>query len=139
MKSVFSPEQLAWLENGERGLSSETIFTVLSKLPRAVLMKGWGFHTPSDPSDFRRCELLLEAVPEFRKRFAEMRQVEGWAPFVEHWQELCDLMDSEAGDWRKPHAQWCAKKTYNRMQELERETKTVGNSFLGEIKPEEGR
>ncbi len=124
MQIILSEEQLAWLESGERGLSSNTIFTILTGIPKAVIMGSWDFYPPSDPSDFRRCELLLVAVPEFRKRFDEMKKVSKyWELLVEHWQELCKLMDLEAGNWREKYSRWQATRTYNRMKELEKEAK----------------
>jgi len=90
---------VAWLRTGERGTSSQTIFEVMTGLPltdgvfrRAV---------PFDPADFRRCRLLLEAVPEWRHRLGEMAAVgPRWSALIPRWDELCATMDAEAPEWR---------------------------------------
>jgi len=82
---------IEWLKSGHRGTSSETIFKHLTGVPISV----WS-STPSDPSDLHRCRLLLDAVPEFAKRFDEMRTASPrWARLVDAWPQLCALMDSE--------------------------------------------
>lgn len=81
-------------------------------------MGRWRIDTPSDPSDLRRCRLLLKAVPEFRKRFHEMRKAsKKWAVAVDHWDELCALFDQEAPNWAT-REYWEAKRTYKRMKEI---------------------
>lgn len=80
-----------WLKRGERGISSETIFSKMTGID--LVSPG---HHPSDPSDFRRCEMLLRAVPEFRERLDEMKAVSPvWQKLVERWQEIVTLMESE--------------------------------------------
>ena len=107
----------AWLRNGERGLSSEATFGHLTGLH--LLHEMWGnAPTPVDPADFRRCEMLLCRVPEFRARLGEMREASDlWAKLVDAWDELCGLMDAEAPGWRG-EGYWSAPKTFDRMQEI---------------------
>jgi hypothetical protein len=101
-----------WLRNGERGISSETIFEALTGIP---LVSGvWGYSTPRDPSDFYRCYKLLKAVPEFRNRIKEVgEQFPHWKPLVENWDELEVLLEEELkrSDDKAP-------KLYNRIHEL---------------------
>lgn len=88
-----------WLKTGERGVSTEAIFAHMTGFP----LSDWPVHAtgPSDPPDLRRCRLLLEAVPEFAARFAEMAALnERWAWLVPNWDRLCALMDTEAPQWR---------------------------------------
>ena len=76
-----------WLAVGERGLSSEAIaLTALGERPT-----GFRASWPLDPSDLRRCLLLLEGAPEARetgllvlaKRCLEVgRSAEGLGPPV---------------------------------------------------------
>lgn len=107
----LSAEAREWLATGERGTSSETIFGRLT---------GVKFKTeshPHDPEDLRRCRLLLEQIPEFRPRFAEVAKVSPeWAAIVAHWDELCSLMDTEAPKWRTKRGS--AGETYRRMLAL---------------------
>jgi hypothetical protein len=85
---------LEWLRHGERGISSENIFSHLTGVPIGDHSTWrWG---PSDPADLRRCRLLLEAVPEFKARFAEMATLSPhWAELVDRWDVLCFAMDGE--------------------------------------------
>ena len=104
-----------WLAKGERGISSEAIFSYMTGI-NVVGKYGMGY--PYDPSDFRRCHLLLEAVPEFKKRFKEMRLIsKEWHTLVDHWDELVELLDIDVPEWRTT-GKGNAPKTYDRMQEL---------------------
>lgn len=86
-----------WLEHGERGNSSETMFSRFT----GVDLTDDPSH-PYDGDDFRRCRLLLEAVPEFQAKLSMMKVVSTqWHSLVDSWQELCDLMDGEAPNWRQ--------------------------------------
>lgn len=116
MKTFFlSDAAIQWLALGERGVSSEAIFAKLTGIP--VRDYRWLNTHPHDPDDLYRCRKLLEAVPEFRARLSEMATVSPvWAALVEHWDELCTLMDLEAPDWRM-RGTW-APNTYQRMKIL---------------------
>ena len=99
----------AWLQDGERGISSEAI---VSKLTGINISGKWGLLAPNDPSDFKRCRELLKAVPEFRPRLLEMMEVsEYWKLLVENWDELDQVYLEECETGRCP-------KLYNRMKEL---------------------
>ena len=101
-----------WLKNGERGVSSETILSVMEGV--SVTRE---FCHPYDPSDFYRCCCLLEAVPEYRARLNEMAVVsKEWAVLVEHWDELESLLKTERETRSAP-------KTYEKMQRLFEEAK----------------
>ena len=44
---------------------------------------------PYDGGDFRRCEKLLEHIPEFRERLPEMAKVSPvWSALVDRWDEI---------------------------------------------------
>lgn len=86
-----------WLAFGERGLSSEAIVSQLTG--QAVGRIGrWGPDHPCDPDDFRRCEILLRAYPLARMVFPALMpsRSEVWARLVERWDQLVDLIESEA-------------------------------------------
>lgn len=85
-----------WLAYGERGASSNSIFRAATDGPR----DRWGWMEPADPSDFRRCELLLAEVPEarevaFPRLAAESR---AWAALIERWDDIVALLDEEVPD-----------------------------------------
>lgn len=74
-----------WFEHGERGLSSEAIFSFFLKKP------GYTNH-PLDPSDFKRCFGLLEFVPEWRKRILEISTLSPeWNVLAANWETLENL------------------------------------------------
>lgn len=107
-----------WLFNGKTGMSSECLM--------ATMLNGGGvlgrdykarFH-PHDPSDFKRCVGLLNAVPTFRVTLNLMKDVsKEWSVLVDHWDELEVLLAEEI------HQQ-SAPKTYARMKELFESVKT---------------
>jgi hypothetical protein len=94
-----------WLASGERGLSSNTIFTHLTGINA---LRGDHKDHPYDPSDFRRCRLLLEQVPELVPLFPKMAEVSAaWKDLVYLWGDICKAMDEEAPKWREGHGQSC--------------------------------
>lgn len=105
------PENLNnWLASGNRGISSEAIASYLTGIN--FVSGHWFSNHPHDPSDFKRCMDLLEAVPEFRPRLKEMAEVSPiWAELVENWDELEKLYKEEAPTGKAP-------KLYDRMQEI---------------------
>lgn len=109
-------EAVEWWALGEHGSSSEAIFIHLSGL-RLSPDQDSKEH-PHDPSDLRRCRLLLEAVPSFRERLPEMSEVSReWGQLVAKWDQLCTMMDEECPQWRKGK-KGDANKTYMLMREL---------------------
>lgn len=114
---VLPPGANEWLAQGERGVSSLAIFTVMTGLNVA---SGWGLWPPADPSDLRRCELLLRAVPEFRGRLPEMASVSPvWKRLVGTWDELIATMDAESPGWDTGRSGF-APRTYALMRECEK-------------------
>ena len=83
-----------WLATGERGISSEAIVSHLT----GVSVGSWryGHDYPRDPADFRRCQLLLDAVPLARLGLPTMadRSPE-WARLVGAWDEIAALIEEE--------------------------------------------
>lgn len=85
------PGLSAWRTLGETGTSSKALASYLAG--------GWlppGFNDPADPGDFRRCELLLRAVPTLRPLLPKMAEVSPrWAGLVEQWDNIVALMEKE--------------------------------------------
>lgn len=84
-----------WLASGERGLSSEAI---VSRLTGEKVGRPWdtGKDHPHDPSDFRRCQKLLDAVPLARLAFPAMRDVSPqWARLVDAWDDIAAAINSK--------------------------------------------
>lgn len=114
-KSFNVPESaLLWLETGDRGLSSETIFYYMTKMP---IIEADDISHPHDASDLARCRLLLEAVPEFEARKEELGSISNhWRALMNHWPMLCMTMDKESPNWRKREGS--APDTYKLMNSL---------------------
>jgi hypothetical protein len=97
-----SPED-AWISGWDRGISSETIFHVMTGRPMLGRVG-----VPHDPDDFGRCYRLLEKFPGWKQRIREVaEQYPEWARIVEHWDWLSAMY--AAGD---------NKTLYARIQEL---------------------
>lgn len=107
-------QAMHWLVNGRTGMSSTCILaTIINGGP--VSGKSWEatFH-PVDPSDFKRCVGLLNAVPEFRNRLHVMKSVsKHWARLVDHWDEIEKQMLDEIDN---PMRRGMAPKTYDLMK-----------------------
>ncbi len=92
---------ITWVAHGEHGLSSLAIFRRMTGVVPYPIGAGNGSAHPHDTWDLRRCRLLLEQVPEWHARLAEMREVSlEWDRLVEAWDAMCKTMDTEAPDWR---------------------------------------
>lgn len=78
-----------WLQNGERGTSSETIW---GRMMGTIIAKREDI--PYDSDDFSRCYKLLQAVPEWRAKMGVMRDVsENWSRLVDNWDKLTDMYE----------------------------------------------
>lgn len=111
-----SPETIEWLACGERGLSSEAIFTHTTGMEARDVYYRNRFEHPLDPDDLRRCVRLLEAVPECRDHFNRMAECsQSWAELVKVWGKLVESLDAEAPGWRDGE-RGNAPKTYDMMQ-----------------------
>lgn len=99
-----------WLVSGERGISSNTIFT---RLTGVDALGDWTQDYPHDPADLRRCRLLLEQCPDLAERFSEMAKAsKTWARLVRDWDLLCSMMDKELPEWRTPPKRSSCPETY---------------------------
>lgn len=111
----LNPEAVAWLATGERGLSSEAMFSRFTGIPMGG--KNYDGVLPCDPADFRRCRLLIEQVPCFANRISEMSGVSpAWARIAASWDDLCATMDAEAPGWRESGGH--APQTYDMMKRV---------------------
>lgn len=110
----LTDSMIQWLASGQRGTSSETIFTHLTGVNA---LGSSGMDHPHDPSDLMRCEKLLRQCPELRAampRMAECGPV--WQQLVDEWDALVALVLEDAPDWMKGRGS--AKKAYDRMCEI---------------------
>lgn len=91
-----------WAAAGKTGVSSLAMLAVMTgERPKT------SFCYPHDGSDLGRCIGLLDAVPEYRERLAEMKAIgPEWAALIDHWPEL-------EARWRRDDDQ-----LYERMKEI---------------------
>lgn len=101
---------IKWLLSGDTGSSSKAICAHMIGSG-----SGDGYSYPSDPSDLGRCLRLLELIPEWKPRIAEMAQYSpGWAGLLAEWDVLTELMANEVGiHWEKGKS---APETYKAMK-----------------------
>jgi hypothetical protein len=110
----LSPEATRWLACGQRGTSSNTMFSTLTGVN--ALHRDHSDH-PHDPDDFDRCLRLLADVPELRARLPLMAAASPvWAALVTNWDAIEQSHLSEVGlGWTKAKS---APKTYALMRQV---------------------
>lgn len=107
----ISQEAAVWLASGERGNSSETMFTHLTGVNANL---GSPKSHPYDPADLRRCMLLLDQVPELRPELHRMSAVSpAWAGLVRNWSEITTTLMQEWGNIQNPKKGAHAMRTYD--------------------------
>ncbi len=85
-----------WLQNGERGMSSETMFFWLNVTNIPSPLKKPSGASPSDPGDFSRCYKLLQAVPQWKGELHRLKPVSPtWAALVDNWDKLTSMYEEE--------------------------------------------
>lgn len=99
MKLPVEKRAMIWAAFGEQGVSSRTIFAVMTGVSEygTTFPYDWKrFDAPHDPADFRRCYLLFKLIPEWRGRLGEVAQAfDKWRPFVDLWGEMTVLWEQE--------------------------------------------
>lgn len=83
---------LWWIQNGEHGMSSKTIFNLLG----ALRISNESMCAPADPDDFRRCYLLIKAVPQFKPKLHLLKSLgEPWPAIVDNWDKLSAMLEEQ--------------------------------------------
>lgn len=88
-----------WLSSDDVGSSALALFFHLT----GIEPPGYSDQAahPYDLADFRRCRLVIEALPGYEPDFQKMASVsEEWASLVSDWSLICSSMDHEVPDWR---------------------------------------
>jgi hypothetical protein len=109
-KVTPTDDPFAWLTGGDTGISSLTIWQVMTGRP----VTDPGFHpdVPHDPADFGRCYRLLKLMPSWTARLSEVATAHPrWSGLVENWGELTDLYEQELPGGNAP-------KLYERIRAL---------------------
>ena len=89
---------LKWFARGKVGASSKTMARIAAGMPHHPFSC-----YPLDPSDFNRCLLLVDKVPEVRNYFEQIASLSPqWNALIQNWDELAKTFNHEAGlDWCK--------------------------------------
>jgi hypothetical protein len=112
---ILSENAIRWLATGERGLSSNTLFTFLTGVDAEC---GSGHHYPRDTSDFKRCRRIIVMCPELLEHLHKVSEAgPEWAGIAEKWDELTAMMDSEAPNWLESKY-WRAEATNAMLREI---------------------
>lgn len=110
--SDLAMKVLKWQTKGNVGVSSATMASIALGLESNFY--GGRFDAPSDPSDLRRCMLLVEDIPEIRNQFPLISEkCKRFAPIIAEWDSLIALLKKEL---KRPDKR--APETYARMQIL---------------------
>ncbi len=130
---MTTPAEFRWLLEGEVGLSSMTIWHVLTGEP---MQRGWWPVRPQDPDDLRRCVLLLDRFPAWRARLPEVAaRYPAWTELVEAWP---DLEASLAGEMAR-NKTGRAPATYALMKEIAGRRCCCGEHLLASADPDHTR
>lgn len=102
-----------WLLNGEHGISSKNMFSVLSGV---YFKDGGNLCHPSDPDDFKRCSQLLQAVPQWRSELYKLKPIsKTWSNLVDNWDKLEAMLIEARELWAQGKG---AKEMYDFMKYL---------------------
>lgn len=86
-----------WEVNGETGISSRALGGFMTGKRRPP-----GDTVPRDLDDFRRCALLLDRIPEWEPRMAEMSSLGGhWEQLAPRFSEMLTIYRTEAPGFDK--------------------------------------
>lgn len=108
----MNDNMLRWLLTGDVGASSKAMAAHLCGFPCSG-------DSPSDPDDFARCLMLLDAVPEARAELHRMAEVSAvWAALVARWGEIEATFRVEVPIYCFGRGWWSAPKTMRLMREV---------------------
>jgi hypothetical protein len=110
-----SAEHVAWLFDGDTGLSSECIWRHMVGVPHPRGRRDY----PHDAGDLGRCLRLLERVPEWRPRIGEMAVYgKAWAALAAAWDEIERLYFEDYPGHRFTHTPPYPRRCYDRMRAI---------------------
>lgn len=111
---VIKEKTLAWLFSGRVGLSSKAMAQCFSGVDGAVRTDH-----PCDPSDFNRCLMYLDAVPEAKSHLDKLRSLSpAWNKLIDNWALIESTFIDEVGlNWSNG-CNLHATKTYNLMEKI---------------------
>ncbi|MBA3589686.1 hypothetical protein [Methylibium sp.] len=114
MSPAIGDNLIAWLANGQRGVSSDTIVQHLTSI---VCLTDEEPAHPHDPDDLDRCLILLDRVPLLKLQLHGMRTCSPvWDALIDRWDEIeASHLDEVGLGWTKGHR---APRTFALMREV---------------------
>lgn len=110
-------DPMTWILGPDTGISSVTIWHVMTGQLWPGCYQSFGPDVPPDPSDFGRCHRLLQVFPAWRARLSEVaRRYPVWGPMVREWDRMTALYEQES---QRPDGM--APELYKLMKQLEDE------------------
>lgn len=108
----LSESALNWLKNGEKGVSSETMFGAIT----GIEIQSRGSH-PHDPDDFKRCMKLINAIPEWNNELHKVAALsDTWKNIIDNWETLCLMMEDTLKEWYSDPPKDGSKKKFKAYQ-----------------------
>jgi hypothetical protein len=120
--AALPPEAVRWLANGRRGVSSNSFISAVYGIDA---VRDGHRDAPHDPSDFRRCRLMVDAIPGAKEQLLSLVDIQAYPrprlamlKVVENWELMCAVMDAEVPEWRDPPRDSSSPRLYRFMQQL---------------------
>ena len=114
--------QQEWIVSGDTGISSETMWAALNGLDMTDKRKNSyrpSYDVPYDPADFGRCYRYYQKCSLTKDDLQTIKsKIKWWAPFIDAWDQICELYDAEKDNGRMP-------KTYELIQKCENESRIL--------------
>ena len=93
---ALTTQEYEWLISEDTGISSLTIFTVMTGRD---VVRNFSKAAPRDFWDFGRCYRLLQRFPHWQARLAEVGAVcPEWAPIAGDWDRLVSFYEADQRD-----------------------------------------
>lgn len=113
-EAMFAKLQLGegareWIRSGEQGMSSLSLFYQLTGYFQDA--EAPGSYVPADPSDLRRCILMLDACG-LHDRLKTHGFIGSWARLMDKWHLIYTMFLEEAPNYKDKNASWKAPKTF---------------------------
>jgi len=109
-----------WIVNGDVGISSKTIWSVLQGVKKTRGDK------PYDPDDFSRCYKLVKECNISQEDLNKVAEnLPYWKPYIDNWGKLTKMYElNEKNNW----IDYNKVGMYEFMQELRKESDIIGRS-----------
>ena len=112
-------EVLAWLANGNVGMSSKSIAFHMANINAGAKA------IPGDPADFKRCTEMLMACPSIKNLSSLAEEAPQYTPYINNWDKMLDLYNKDTKQYENK-----APNLYNYMKKLETESRLISGQVV---------